>query len=582
MHIRTYNRGFSFVEVIIVSALMVLVFGALFASVQYSLKLITLSRAKLSALSVGNDRIEYFRSLPYDDVGTVLGIPPGTIPQNSTTTLNGVVFAERVLVEYVDDPADGLNVSDTNGIPSDYKRVKLEYTWDVGGMPGSIMLVTNIVPRSIETTAGGGTARINVIDHDSQLLSGASVRLINSSSSVDVTRFTDSNGTALFSGAPAGSDYEVIVTGPIGGYQYSIDRTYFATTSNPNPVTVPFTILEGDISTLTFQIGRLADLSVKLLSGVVEDSYAEDFSDFTGVASSSGVEAVGGSLVLTNTAGVYTASGEAYLLPITPGSLAAWQAITIASEMPNNTSFRVRAFTGTGPYTVIPEVDLPGNTIGFNGTTIDISALDPTVYPEIVLGLSLETTNTATSATIRNIEVFYRESESPLVGQTTSIRGEKIVGTNVTLDPIYKFSTTTVTDGGGQIELTGLEFDRYQITLPGSYDLTAGCPGYPYVLEAGVDGTVELTIGSNEVHSLRLSVIDQANQPVPGATAVLTRSGYNETRRTGGCGQVFYPGAATAQVDYVLTVNAEGYQSFTMSDITIDGDVFMTVTLVAD
>ena len=76
------------------------------AGTRVSLELIANSRANING-SLANDRMEYFRSLPYDDADTVAGIPSGIIPQNSTTTLNGIEFSERVLVEYVDDPADG-------------------------------------------------------------------------------------------------------------------------------------------------------------------------------------------------------------------------------------------------------------------------------------------------------------------------------------------------------------------------------------------------------------------------------------------------------------------------------------------
>jgi len=73
--------------------------------------------------------MEYFRSLPYNDVGVIAGFPAGTIPQNSTLNLNGINFSERVLVEYVDDDADGSTGADTNGIILDYKQIKLEYEW---------------------------------------------------------------------------------------------------------------------------------------------------------------------------------------------------------------------------------------------------------------------------------------------------------------------------------------------------------------------------------------------------------------------------------------------------------------------
>ena len=110
------QKGLSLVEVIVVAALSTLVFGGLLLSFKFSLELINQSRAKLSALSVANDRMEYFRSLPYNDVGVIAGFPAGTIPQNSTLNLNGINFSERVLVEYVDDDADGSTGADTNGI----------------------------------------------------------------------------------------------------------------------------------------------------------------------------------------------------------------------------------------------------------------------------------------------------------------------------------------------------------------------------------------------------------------------------------------------------------------------------------
>jgi hypothetical protein len=266
-------------------------------SFQYSLKVITSSRAKLSALSIANDRFEYFRSLPYDSVGVVSGFPAGTIPQNSTTTLNGIAFAENVQVRYVDDPADGFGAADGNGIEDDYKLVRLSYTWEVGGIPGSIVMTGYIVPRAIETNSGGGTVRINVLGADSQLLPGARVRLFNPSNGYDVTYTTDTNGAALFS-VLADSNYQVTVSGPIAGQEYSVDGTHEATVVMPNPIVAPFTVLESDISTLTFQIGQLSDISLTVLDSVTEAVYDEEFTDLSGVASSTDVVSDGAALTL--------------------------------------------------------------------------------------------------------------------------------------------------------------------------------------------------------------------------------------------------------------------------------------------
>lgn len=579
---KSNQHGFTLIEVVVVSAISVLIFGALFASFQYSLKLINVSRAKLSAISVANQRMEYFRSLPYDNVGTILGIPPGTIPQNSTTTLNGIDFAERVLVEYVDDPADGENVADTNLIPSDYKRIKLEYTWNISGEPGKIALISNIVPRSIETTAGGGTVRINVLDDSSNLLPGASVRLVNASSTapIDVTKTTDINGAVLFSGTPVDSNYEVTVTGPIGGNSYSIDKTYMATTTNPNPSRSPFSVLEADISTLTFQIGQLSDLLVSLKSSVTDASYVEEFSDLTSIASSTGVVSNGAALTLYETGSVYDSSGEVYV-EVVPGILKKWQAVRVAADLQTDTNFSVKFYTGSGvgPYTEINNSDLPGNALGFIDSLIDISTLDPVTYPSIVVGIFLETTDTSFTPSIDQLGIYYRESEVPLASQNFTIHGNKIIGTDALSNFIYKYDVSTTTDAGGERNLGPVEFDDYQLTFSSSYDIAQGCSVYPFIQKAGIDGNMEVVVTADQSHSLRLSVLDILGRPIPGVEAVITRSGYNVTKFTGGCGQAYFPGGASAQNDYVLSISAPGYQSVNLTNISIDGDVDMSVTL---
>jgi type II secretory pathway pseudopilin PulG len=579
------NRGFTLVEVVIVSSLSVLIFAALFAAFQYSLQLINVSRAKLSAVSVANSRMEYFRSLPYDEVGTIMGIVPGTIPQNSTTSLNGIEFAERVLVDWVDDPADGQLTAtsvDSNAISSDYKQIKLEYSWLLGGAPGKITMVSNIVPRSIETTLGGGTARINVIDENSQLLPGATVRLINKTIPIDTTRISDASGAVLFSGAPAASDYEVIVSGPIGGNAYSVDKTYFATTSLPNPVKAPFTVIEADISTLTFQIGRASDLLLALKSNVTDNLFIEEFSSLAAVASSTDVVSNGTAVELTNTAGVYMSAGQLYLGPVTPAVLEKWQVLRVASTVPVGASYKLHVLTGaaSGPYTLIPDTDLPGNSAGFTVANIDLSVLDPLTYPSLIIGLELETSNTAVTASINEVNLIYRESETALANESFSMRGEKFIGTDAASSPVYKFNVSTSTNSSGEIEFNELEVDAYRLTLSNAYDIAIGCPSYPYLHTAGSDADLEISLVPNEVHSLRLVVLDESGLPIPGAVASLTRPGYNQDRFTGSCGQVFFPGAATAQVDFDLLVTAAGYQTQAVDDISVDGDVVINITLL--
>ena len=580
--VKTKNNGFSLVEVIVVSAILVLVFGGLFVSFDYSLKLINISRAKLTAISIANSRMEYFRSLPYDRVGVLSGFPAGTIAQNGTTTLNNIQFSERVRVDYFDDPGDGqvtATTTDSNNISTDYKRVRLEYSWEINGIPGEIFMVSNIIPRSIETNVGGGTVRINVIDENSQLLPGASVRVFNTDTGYNVTSISDVGGSAIFS-VLANNNYQAEVNGTIAGKAYSTDRTYVATTSNPNPLVSAFSVLQAGISTLTFQIGELSDLKIKTLSSIIEGSAREDFADLTGVATSSDVAISTGQLVLSGGPS-YATSGRAYLLPITPPTLLRWDTIAVGADLPPNTLYKVRVATGTspGPFTLITEADLPGNTVGFSDSLIDISGLSPVVYPSLVMELILETTDTSLSPLIYELGVYYRESEMVRPNTNFTIVGNKIIGSNAVFAPIYKFYLATSTNASGEIFLPNIEFDVYNLDFSPAFDVAIGCPVVPFVQKAGVDGEIEVLLTANVANTLLVKVVDSTLRPVPGAEVNLSRSGFSSTKYANTCGQVFFSTGVVDQNDYIVTADAPGYSPATVNPFAISGDSLLDLTL---
>ena len=574
--------GFSLVEVIIVSAVSVLIFTALLGAFKYSLDLINVSRSKLSALSVANERMEYIRLLPYDDVGVVSGFPDGSIPQNSVVTLNGIDFNERVFMRWSDDPADGLEGSDSNGITTDYKQVKLEYTWTLNGKTNSIAIVSNIVPRSIETNVGGGTAKINVLDADNTFLQGATVRIIGSSSTFpyDVTSYSDANGVALFP-VPEDSGYQAIVTANISGHQYSTDQTYEPTVVIPTPVTGPFAVLEADVSTLTFTIGELSDLDILTRSAINEGVFKEDFDGMVFTASSS-VENPAGALILKNIGSVYEPSGYIYLGPITPTPFSKWQTVHVATMIPLNTSHKVQLFTGPvgGPYVLIPDSELPGNAVGFTDSIIDISQLDVSTYPSIYTGITIETSDTSVTPRVEEISVFYRQGETALPNVQFDIRGNKIIGTDADSKSVYKYKANLQTNASGELKLADLEFDEYTLTFSSpAYDIAMACPAHPFSHQAGVDDELELVLVADDTNTLRVSVMDDLGRAVPGAPVNLTRTGYDETVLTNICGQAFFTGGLSAETDYIINVNTPGYINETVDPVAIDGDSVINISL---
>jgi len=575
------KQGMSLVEVVIVAAVATLVFGALLMSFKYTLELMNVSRSKLSALSVANDRMEYLRSLPYADVGTVLGIPSGTVPQNSTTSLNGIEFAERVLIEYVDDPGDGLAGADSNAIITDYKRVKLEYIWNINNATSSISLVSNIVPRSIETTGGGGTVRINVIDQDSNLLPGADVRLFNNTlGPIDITRSTDANGSAVISGAPAGGDYEIEVTANISGDEYSYAQTYRPTVAVPNPVVSPFAVLEADVSTLTFQIGELSDLNLTTHSSLTDSLFKEPFSFIASLASSSNVAISGGELELDSTLGTYETSGLAIAGPFTPATIEEWHSIRVALDSPANTSHYLRLLTESSPgvYSIIPDVVLPGNSVGFTSNIIDIKDLLPGTYPSLYVGIYLETSDVSVSTSVDELNVFYRESDTLLANVSFDIHGNKIVGTDAGSAPVYKYDTALSTNGSGEETITDLEFDEYTLDFSG-YDIATACDGHPIVHLAGTNSDVDLELVSDSTNTLRVVVTDTLGRLLPGVNLELSRAGYSSSVVTNNCGQAFFSGGIPAETDFTLDAVAAGYDTENLTNVNIDGDVLLLITM---
>lgn len=565
-------RGFSLIELLVVAAIMALFIGGLFVTIQTSLKLVAESRARMSALSVANDRLEYIRSLSYDAVGTISGLPAGNIPQVSTSTLNGFLFTERTLIEFIDDPADGVGASDSNSITTDYKRAKIEISWTMREETKTLVLVTTVVPRSIETNVGGGTIRVNVTDANVAPVGGASVRLLNTSgtTTVDVTKLTDSTGSVLFGGAPAGSGYQVFVTRT----GYSSEQTYVATTSIPNPVLQPISLLAADISTVNVQIDALSTVALRLLSDRTEASSSRSFASSSELASSTNVAVVADNLELASSAGVYQTNGVGMLTAVAPSPLARYETITVQESIPAQTARLIRVYASTTPDSLIPDSDLPGNSAGFVGNTIDISQLDTTTYPSLTIGVALETSNTAVTPQVDAVTLYYTESETPL-STTFNWRGTKVIGSQLDFSPIYKHDYSTTTDTDGERLLNNVEWDTYQVTIAG-YDIEEACTTHPLAVAPNTSNTLTLITTPDSAHSLRV-VVTAGGMPLRNATVTLTR-GSSDVETTGGCGQVFFDGLTSA-ADYQLSVSASGYTTATIDPVSISGDTVVEVAL---
>ncbi|PSO46524.1 MAG: hypothetical protein BRC24_01515, partial [Parcubacteria group bacterium SW_4_46_8] len=119
------QRGVGFVDTIIGVAILAIVFFGIFGAFRLGVQLVADAKARGGATALVNEKMEFIRSLPYDEVGTEGGIPSGDIPQEESITLNGISYTRRVFIQYKDAPQDGTGDDDENGITEDYKVVKV-------------------------------------------------------------------------------------------------------------------------------------------------------------------------------------------------------------------------------------------------------------------------------------------------------------------------------------------------------------------------------------------------------------------------------------------------------------------------
>ena len=253
-------QGQFYIDLLISMGVLSILGLTLFRLSALSYELISFNRARIAARHLTQEKIEFVRNLPYDDVGTVGGIPPGTLPQQENVKINGLNYVVFTSIVYIDDPFDQTVPNDL--LPTDYKRVRIDVSWE--GLAASkinpITMITDIAPKGIETSAGGGTLSVLVFDSAVQPVGQASVHIVATSVSpqVDLTLKTADNGRVVLPGTPTCVGcYQITVTKA----GYSTDRIY-TTSEVANPEKPPASILIGQLTEVGFAIDKVSTLNI--------------------------------------------------------------------------------------------------------------------------------------------------------------------------------------------------------------------------------------------------------------------------------------------------------------------------------
>lgn len=273
--------GFTLVEILTVLFIFSVVSVTFYSVFTSGSRYIIESKSRLGALALANEKMEIIRNLEYDDIGTVDGEVEGDILQNEEVVENGRKFNVNTLVEYADDPYDGLAYSDTIWF-EDYKQVTITISWSQGVSSSPVKLVSRFVPHGVEKeNPTDGILSINVFSKEpegvSEPLSGSTVHVVNSEIGLNTSKNTDADGNATFMGSNIRDSiqkYEITLTK--SGYETISTLPPYPDTAY-NPTDVHASVVTGSVNITNIFQNKLADLEIDTVDFLNESVPDIDF-----------------------------------------------------------------------------------------------------------------------------------------------------------------------------------------------------------------------------------------------------------------------------------------------------------------
>ncbi len=259
------TRGITLIEVILSVALITILFSGILLAYFSVLSVIKNSGVREEALSLVVREIEIVRDLPYDQVGTVGGIPSGILLQQKTVSSTvGTLFTITTSVRNIDDPYDGtLGGTPSDTAPADYKLVEFQIACNSCSSPfPPLVITTTVAPKNLESSSATGSLFVNVFDTLGHGVSGATINVVNASvtPAINLTDTTNQNGILQLVGVSTSTQgYHITVTKS----GYSSDQTYKqGDPANPNPLNGDATVAQGVLTPTSFTIDRVSTIRV--------------------------------------------------------------------------------------------------------------------------------------------------------------------------------------------------------------------------------------------------------------------------------------------------------------------------------
>lgn len=185
--------GFTVVEIVIASAILLVVVMATMTSIAFASQSAQMSERRSEALAIANQQIEFARNLSFDDIATVVpanGLPAGKIPGSQTIG----AYTVNTAVSYGTYQASSA---------ARYKSMTVTVSWS-SPTSGSVTLSTLIAGASGTQDYNFGTVVLSVTDESGSKVSGVQV-ILTDANSRSYSVVTTSTGTAEFDYVPAGA-----------------------------------------------------------------------------------------------------------------------------------------------------------------------------------------------------------------------------------------------------------------------------------------------------------------------------------------------------------------------------------------
>lgn len=212
MKISNSQSGVTLVEVLVSVFLLSVVSISLYGMFLLAGRLVADAKLRLMGTYAANEEMENLKSMAYNQVGTVGGVPDGIIPQSKTVEKGGYAFDVATEVRFGDDPVDNLFPADT--VPTDYKVARVTVSWPSAFKNHEIVLISSVYPDVPEEDENGGILSVNAIDFEGNGVPNCDVLIENTSVTpqVSIHTSTDDQGNVMLLGIPPSDEYKITLS----------------------------------------------------------------------------------------------------------------------------------------------------------------------------------------------------------------------------------------------------------------------------------------------------------------------------------------------------------------------------------